>query len=168
MAVVLDTTISGTSSNGYLPVSEYVQYHENRGLDLSSVDINVIKTRIIKGTQYLDAEYTPLSGTKAVTGQSLNFPRSGATDKDGQAQPDDSIINPVKFAVCELGEYSSTGSLYPEEGRNVKRKKMDGLGEFEYQENASKKARNFPFVDSILDGIAQRNSSSVINLFRTT
>lgn len=160
MAIIFDTTVSGSDSNAYPTVIEYSQYWENRGIDVSCFTDAELQIRIINATDYFEQNYVPVSGLKAVSGQSLNYPVSGGFYKDGSAQPDDEIIPQVKNAVCELGEYFKKGALQPEEGRNKKSQKFEGLGEIVYQDNTSNTARKFPKVDRILDGIAKREGAS--------
>ena len=156
MAIVFDSTVSGTNANSYAPIADYNQYRENQGLSVLATD--AAQVALIKSTAWLDAQYRDRWNTQtvAVDGQALHWPQDGAKDYAGNELADDAIPSQVLQAVYEYAiRAENQSTLDPATATNVKVEKMEGLGEFEYF-NPSQQGSlpdGFAFIDQILTGL---------------
>ncbi len=108
-------------------------------------------------TRYLDMLYEPrFTGIRAVSGQDLAWPRSGATDPDGYAFDATTAPQCVQdaCAVAAVLEVTTTNGLYPDpsDTSQVARKKVK-VGPVEQDITyigAQDTNKTFPIVDRIL------------------
>ena len=90
------------SSDSYVTLEAADLYHANRGnTDWTGTDAE--KARMLRrGTQYMDNRYLARwKGTKATSGQALQWPRDSMTDEDGNGIDSDTIPQRIKDACCE-------------------------------------------------------------------
>jgi hypothetical protein len=121
MAVVLDATVGGATSNSYETIEEAQAYYDTRtpvaGWD-NAADQAIL---LMMGTRVLEAMSRPMkslvtkdgqalyyitrrtwTGQPATTTQKLAWPRTGMYDANGNAIPDDVIPQDLKDALAEL------------------------------------------------------------------
>lgn len=105
MALTLDVTVGGVSSNSYLSVAEADTYHEGRlfSTDWTSATAETKKAALVWATRLLDAGFV-WDGvvTDISTPQALNWPRGGMVDREGRTIDDNVIPNQIKNATAEL------------------------------------------------------------------
>jgi len=103
MAATIDATVGGAASNSYSTVADADTYFETR-LNASAWETDATaddKVRaLIQATFRLDQE--DYQGDKVATGQALEWPRVGATDRDGHEFDGAAIPEIVKRATYEL------------------------------------------------------------------
>jgi hypothetical protein len=100
--LTVETGSSSASGDSYATIEAADQYHVNRGnTDWTGTDAE--KARMLRrGTQYLDNRYLGRwKGTKATSGQALQWPRDSMTDEDGNGIDSDAIPQKIIDACCE-------------------------------------------------------------------
>jgi len=122
---------------------------------------------LIRGSQYIDSKYRKkftsgrwmslFPGTKTGgRGQALEWPRTGATDYDGNPIPDDEVPVEVEYATYEaaIRELSSPGSLSPDyvPSKLVKRQKVDVIEREFFEPGELGSAPSTPVV-SVIDNL---------------
>ena len=104
MAIVIDATAAGASSNSYTTLADAETYFESRlhksdWTSASDADKNIA---IVWATRLLD-ELIDWEGYIYTTTQALRWPRSGVTDSDGELLDKDTIPQFLVNAVSEYG-----------------------------------------------------------------
>jgi hypothetical protein len=103
MAVILDTTVGGTSSNAYCTLAEAETYMESRlhkDAWTSAVDADK-NAAIVWATRILDEELE-WDGSVYSSAQALRWPRIGAYTRDGYAISSSTIPQFLKNATAEF------------------------------------------------------------------
>jgi len=111
MALVIDATSAGTSSNSYITLADAEIYFESRlnitewtaATDDEKNRALVTATRIIDQNSFVGYRYT--------TTQALKFPRTGVPDYDSVVFVDGVIPEPIKDAQCEIALAALTSDL---------------------------------------------------------
>ena len=102
MAITLDVTVGGASSDSYASYAEAVAYVAKRlntdNWDDASADERA--QALIMATRRLDQEQW--TSEKASSAQALKWPRWDAADEDGNSVGSDTIPQAIKDAQCEL------------------------------------------------------------------
>lgn len=155
----------------YGTLSDANTYHSDRG-NTGWAGSDADKTAaLIRASEYIDGRYRYQAGgcwrsmfRGRKTGgraQSAEWPRTGATDSEGNAIPDDEVPSEVERATYEaaLRELESPGSLSPDyvASQQIVREKVDVI-EVQYASATSSGAAtpNRPhvtIVDDILSGL---------------
>jgi hypothetical protein len=93
---------ASASADTYRSLEAADLYHVNRGnTDWSGTDAERSR-KLRRGTTYMDNRYLGRwKGTKATSGQALQWPRSGVTDEDGNVISSDAIPQKILDACCE-------------------------------------------------------------------
>ena len=141
MAITLDATLSGSSSNSYLTMETALQIAANMpgGAEWSAIDEELRNLSLIQATRWL--ETLNYKGDRCKASQRLKWPRSGAVC-DGVTS--DCLGIPYRVQEAEVAlaiQYNSKPNLFPGNGGGgtaptgtyVKRQKLDVL-EIEYDE----------------------------------
>jgi hypothetical protein len=112
---------------------------------------------LITGTRYVMAQYRGQWPGQRTYGrdQALDWPRTGASDAEGEAIDDEDIPVEVMQAVCEAAvrEGATAGYLFPDDtGAPVK---MQQVGQLKIEYDTSKRHARpvIPAIDSILSGL---------------
>lgn len=149
MFIVEDGTgVVGATS--YCSEDDFDNYTEDRNY---TVTVGDTETALVRATQVLDAIYRRrYPGTRTFgRGQSLEWPRTDATDVNDVALDIDEIPEEIIAATCELAlrELASPGSTMPdlERGGDIRRLAAGSVS-IEYGASASVKT-----VFSLIDGI---------------
>ena len=141
MAVTLDATLGGATSNSYVDMTSALAIAENipGGGDWSALDEEVRNLSLIVATRWL--ETLSYAGDRCQSTQRLKWPRSGASC-DGLASDCSSIPYRIQEAEVTLAiKYSTDPGLFPGSGSGggasagtyVKRQKLGSL-EVEYDQ----------------------------------
>ena len=159
--IIIEDGTGVAGANSYASVETADSYHSARGNSTwteASTSPDQGKTAaLIRATQSLDAIYrSRFPGTKTNgRDQTLEWPRTDATDAEDEVIDDEEIPTEVIHALCELAlrELVEAGSTTPdlERGGAIKRLKA-GSVEIEYGSNASLNT-TFQTVDGILAGL---------------
>ncbi|MCK5603030.1 hypothetical protein KAR91_14195 [Candidatus Pacearchaeota archaeon] len=106
MAVSVDTTIGGASSNSYVSVADAGTYLESvlgtTLWDAASADNKA--AAVVWATRLIDSYFT-WEGIKIDIDQALDWPRYGAYDKNGYSILNDALPVMLPKAVTELARY---------------------------------------------------------------
>jgi hypothetical protein len=165
--VVEDGT--GTNSpkaDSYNSLDEIQAYADDHGLTFATSPTEPAEAAARRAAVWLDATYRDrLPGTRTNgRQQGLAWPRTGATDIDGNEIADDEIPAEWKAAHAEatIKELASPGTLSPdlERGGDIKRMKA-GSVEIEYKDGAPA-TTIFSAIDSILSGLIVTKKSSTV------
>ncbi len=154
MAFIVEDGTIVEDANSYVTEAEFDYYCDSLGKDPDDGDV---EQALVRGTQAIDARYRArYPGTRAEgRDQSLEWPRTEATDINGFDIDEDEIPQEVKDAVCEaaLRELTEPGSMLPdlERGGNIKRLKA-GSVEVEYGAGATATTK-YTAIDGILSSL---------------
>lgn len=105
MAIIFDTTVGGTSSTSYVTVAEFNEYVEklvNTDNIPKSSQTTLIKKLLIAATEAVDVEVSNSGGSVTDSTQRLEYPRTGITNRRGNAIADDVLPQELKDAVSEM------------------------------------------------------------------
>jgi len=151
MSFVLEDGTGLADATSYASEDDFDTYTEDRGY---TVTVGDTEAALIRATQILDATYRrefPGSRTNG-RAQALEWPRTGATDFNGDDIDEDEVPIEIIEATCELAlrELASPGSTMPDldRGGTVHRVRA-GSVEVEYGANASA-TTTFQLIDGIL------------------
>jgi hypothetical protein len=149
MAITLDATLSGSSSNSYLTMETALQIAANMpgGGEWSAADEELRNLSLIQATRWL--ETLDYKGDRCKASQRLKWPRNGAVC-DGVTS--DCLGIPYRVQEAEVAlaiQYNSKPNLFPGNGSGgsaptgtyVKRQKLDVL-EIEYDEFSNPESRS--------------------------
>lgn len=164
MALIVEDGEGVDGANSYLSKADFQTYAGARGLAYDGKTDEEIEAALIRGTSWLDSTYrarwpgTRLNGRA----QPLVWPRSNATDADGEEIAEDEIPQEVLDATAEAAfrELIEAGSLSPdmERGGDIRRLKA-GSVEIEYATTAAA-GTTFSTIDGILSGLFATGSSA--------
>jgi hypothetical protein len=127
MALVLDSTIAGTSANSYSTRAEADTYHDAHLFSDTWKSAEAWKkdAALIWATRLLDEQVT-WYGAKQSVDQALQWPRIGVLTKAGDAYFDnDEIPKFLKDATAELARYLISEDRTAERGYGIKKVKAD-------------------------------------------
>lgn len=161
MAFTVEDGTGIEGANSYVSENDLGTYTDDRGVTLASGDA---EAALIRATASIDAIYRSRFPGWRTNGRSqgLEWPRSGASDAEGNEIAEDEIPVEIVNAVCEFAvrELTTPGSTAPdlERGGNIRRMKA-GSVEIEYGGNATANTV-FQIVDGILAGLLGGNSTS--------
>lgn len=128
-------------SNSYVTADYAATYHSDRGNDWQGGD-----ALLVRATDYIDRQFGDrFLGFRTDPEQSLEWPRK-AVPKNGyqysSTYPSDSIPDALKQAVCDIALALSQDMPETPESA-VKRKKLDGVGEYEYFEPSTQETSGY-------------------------
>ena len=154
MAFVVEDGTGVAGATSYASEDDFDTYVEDRNY---TVTVGDTETALVRATQVLDATYRKrFPGTRTNgRSQSLEWPRSGATDDADNTIADDEIPHEIIDATCELAlrELASPGSTMPDIDRGGQAKRLRaGSVEIDYGANATPYAV-FSLIDGILEGL---------------
>jgi len=127
MAVTIDATVSGASSNSYCTLAEAETYHENKLFSTvwhaaTEQDKNAA---LVWAARLLD-ELIQWTGTIASTTQAMRWPRSGAVNQDDLSIADSVVPDFLKDAQAEFAQWLITSDRTKED--KAKGYKEIGIG----------------------------------------
>lgn len=128
MAFTLETGAGVTGANSLASVAQADDYWEDR---VSTVNWGAKPTaekqkRLVAATDYVVRRYR-LSGTKKTYAQGLPIPRTGWTERDGPAIPDDVVPPQIIQAVCYLAGVTATLAPILDRGGRVQSESVAGI-----------------------------------------
>jgi len=127
MALTLDATVGGTSSNSYTTAAEGDSYHEARlfSTGWTGASTATKEAALVWASRMLDYSFD-WTGSKYTIEQALRWPRYSALDRDGQLFDSNEIPAELKDAVSELARLLIAGDRGAESGtEGLKRLKVD-------------------------------------------
>ena len=102
MAFVLETGAGLTNSNAYISVTFFKEFHSDRGRSIGEFSATEISAAIIRATDYIDKRFgKKFKGSKANSGQSLEWPRSDVWDNSGDRVDSDELPKQLLNATAE-------------------------------------------------------------------
>ncbi len=152
--MILEDGSGVEGANSYVSEDTFTTYCDDRGITPADGDI---EPALVRATTAIDAMYGSRFPGSKTNGrdQALLWPRTGATDADGEEIADDEIPVEIMNAVFEAAvrELTSPGSMQPdlERGGSIKRLKA-GSVEVEYGANAIA-GTAYTIIDGILAGL---------------
>ncbi len=158
------------NANSYCDETDANAYFELRGntawTGISSSPDQGKPAALIRATAAIDATYRSRFGGTKTGGraQSLQWPRSGAYDAEGELIASDEIPQEVIDATCEaaLRELAEPGSMMPDiAAGGVEKRIKAGSVEIERFGNAPA-AATFSIIDGILSGLIGSATASFI------
>lgn len=127
MALILDATVGGASSNSYTTAAEGDSYHEGRLFvtDWTDASAATKDAGLVWATRVLDYSFE-WAGDPFTLEQALRWPRFAALDRDGQLFDSNELPQELKDAVSELARLLIAGDRSVETGtEGLKRLKVD-------------------------------------------
>ena len=117
MAIVVDATVGGASSNAYIDVAtadQIMEYRQTTFANWTALSDDQKGAALISASQMFDS--LNWKGVRTAETQALRWPRSGAYDLDGYALADDSIPGDVQealadyaYTVSQSDQFQATG-----------------------------------------------------------
>lgn len=115
MAITLDATVGGASSNAYIDRTAADSILEENGrTDWAALTDAVKDAALIAATREL--EKYKYKGDKTSETQALRWPRDGLYDRDGDEVASDAIPNELQYAVAELAYLFQSSNRFAEVG----------------------------------------------------
>lgn len=157
MTIIVEGGTGVADANSYVSMDDCATYCDARGYTFSTGITEAKEAALIRARTSLDTTYRSRYPGYRTNGrdQELEWPRTEATDADGEEIAGDEIPQEIIDAQCEFAvrELAEAGSTMPdlERGGNVKRLKA-GSVEVEYGGNATA-TTTFTIVDGILSGL---------------
>lgn len=153
----------------YGTLTEADAYHAARGrADWTDGNADAREAALVRGSDYVDQRYTATGCATTFPGrraggraQEREWPRTGATDREGNAIPDDSVPPEVVRAAYEAAyrEFLAPGSLSPDyvPAENVTREKVGPI-DITYGDSSGGQPNRpvVPVIDEILAGLLFR------------
>lgn len=117
MALIVEDGTYKVDANSYAPTVDADAYFAARGID-AWADVENKDAMMVRGCQYLDANYgSRFPGIPTTSTQALQWPRTGAVDRDGREAAVNAIPAEIKYAQFELALRASQGDLDPDQDR---------------------------------------------------
>lgn len=152
MFIVEDGT-GMVDANAYVDTSWSDAYFMARGNSSWAAAPTAAKeTALVQATDYLDVVYD-FPGRKLTSAQALEWPRSGATTKDGMSL--EGIPTIIKKVASELAVRALSGTLMQDLDKVgfIKRERIEGAVEIEYGGDGVYPAQVFTYIDKLLASI---------------
>lgn len=125
MALIVEDGTIVENANSYITLEYFKEYWALRGNNLDTkTDTNLVAS-IIRGTQYVDSNFSFL-GNQKEEGQELTFPRINLVSREGFLIT--GIPTGLKKACCEAGLLESNGTVLLESKDNGVRKSSVTVG----------------------------------------
>ncbi len=154
------TTEDGSAradAESLLSVADALTYHANRGNAAWALLSTAAQEQALrKATDYIQGVYgLRWGGYRVSQTQALDWPRYQVVRRDVLAShvvqywPSNEVPAGVKRACAELALRASAGDLNPDNSQAIKRKRVEGAVEIEYQDYSTS-APSYPAIDSAL------------------
>ena len=122
MALTVEDGTAKTDADSYSETADAQTYYTDMGYTDTPSDATMRR-----GSRWLDAYFmVRLKGTKATSGQSMQWPRSGVTDEDGNLVSSDSVPAEWVQAAQEMGRKVTT-TMTVSEGKSIRRVKAGSV-----------------------------------------
>lgn len=166
MDFVVETGAGLSDATSYVTAEFVIEYAVATGATVPGGDP---AAAAVAGTLWLDGHYgARYPGTRKLgRAQGLGWPRTGATDRDGEQVADDAVPAEVMraTAAAALREMAAPGSLAPDVagGGAIRRERkrlatMEEETEFAVSDGAGTPGPRFPEIEGILAGILTTGS----------
>lgn len=135
MALIIEDGTGVANANSYVSLVDARAWAALRGVSLPAVDADA-EVALMKAMDFIEALRLRFSGSKTLSTQSLQWPRTGAT-LDGVALDDDAMPSELRSAQVQLAIDSTSVDLQPTgTGQEVLREKIDVI-EVQYAERGA-------------------------------
>jgi hypothetical protein len=117
MAITVDATVGGTTSNSYIDVAaadQIMEYRQTTFATWSALSADQKGAALISASQMFDS--IKWKGVRTAETQALRWPRSGVYDQDGYAIDDDVIPADVAEALADYAYTVSQGDQFQATG----------------------------------------------------
>lgn len=170
MALTVEDGTVVTGAESYVSVADAAAYASARGLTFTSSPAEDAEEALRRATQWIDAAYgSRFTGTRTSgRSQPLQWPRSDATDAEGEEIASDEIPVEIINATIEaaIREQASPGILTPDMERSGAIKSVKaGSVAIEYGAGATA-ATLFTKIDVVLAGLLRSSSPFVAQAVR--
>ena len=166
MALTLDATVGGASSNAYATVAEADSYHDARlhKSDWTSASTATKEAAIVWATEILDRAME-WEGWAAEVTQKLRWPRTGTWDREGNSYLATELPEPLKNATAELARLLIASDRYADaDTAGFKRLKV---GDIELDIDKADRIDEIPLsVREMLSHIGTKQAKSMVDLVR--
>lgn len=160
MTLIVEDGTGVANANTYATRAEVSAFAALRGATLPTSNA-AIDQLLVKAADYTEAFRTRYQGTKVSGTQALQFPRVGVY-VDGFLVGSTTIPDDLKNAQMQAAVEYNTVDLLPNQGKNIKKKKVDVI-ETEYQDgDGSITAPTFPKVDQYLDALFAGTAGAIM------
>ena len=151
MALIVEDGSMVAGAESYASVTYANNYFISMGNEAwGDLDVSAKEQALRKATQYMQNEYFSMwQGVKRVYSQALDWPRDNVIIAGSDSYyPNNIIPNEVKNSCCLLALKASSGAIYADKERAIKREKVDVL-ETEYFESDSTQ-KEYREIDAML------------------
>lgn len=175
MALIVEDGSGLANAESYVSVSDAVAYASARGLTFTASPAAPAEAALRRATEWLDGTYRNRFPGYRTNGraQALEWPRTGACDREGNEIASDEIPVEIIHATIEAAvrELASAGSLSPDivPGKVKKRVRVEGAVEVEYAVGSGSAYEQRPVVaviDAILSSLLGQTSPYVARAVR--
>ncbi len=157
MALITEDGTAKADAESLASVAFADTHHANRGNTAWAALTTAAKEAALrKATDHIGAVYGQRwAGCRVTDDQALDWPRYDVPKRDGAYSQvpgyyvSDQVPAAVQRACVELALRTSAGDLAPDQGQAVKRKRVEGAVEVEYQDFSSAAPR-YPAIDGLL------------------
>jgi hypothetical protein len=160
MALVVETGAGAPDAESYGSVADCAAYALARGLAFPASPAPAAEAALRRGTAGIDGRYRSRFSGRRRNGraQALEWPRTGATDADGQPLPVDEIPVEIVHATFEaaIRELAKPGALAPDLTPAIRTKRVKAGSvetETEYVGGGFNSATTFSVIEGILSGL---------------
>jgi hypothetical protein len=170
MALVVEDGTGLSTAESYVSVADAATYASNHGLTFAASPEAAAEQALRRATQWLDATYgSQFPGTRTNgRSQALQWPRTDATDVEGEEIASDEIPVEIINATIEaaIRELATPGTLTPDlkRGGSIKRVKA-GSVEVEYGAGATAMTL-FTKIDAVLSSLIEKRSPYSVRAVR--
>jgi hypothetical protein len=143
MALTIEDGSAKADADSYSEVADAQTYYTNMGYSDTPTEATMRR-----GSRWIDANFQArLKGTRATSGQSMQLPRDGMTDEDGNLISSDTVPTRWIYAMYEVARSVSV-SMTVEESKSIRRVKA-GSVEVEFA-TAQDEAATLAYVNDLV------------------
>ena len=161
MALIVEDGTGKSNAESYISVADADTYHSNLGnTSWAALETGPKEILLRKATNYMIQVYRDLwNGLRSVSGQALDWPRSGVVVDDFVAIDIDEMPNEILNACAELALKSNASELLADKTRGVKRKKIGPLDTT--FDTSSPEGKRYSSVDAMLNPYIRFSKNSI-------
>lgn len=157
MALITEDGTGKADAESLISVADADTHHTGRGNTAWTALTTANKEAALrKATDYIQGVYgLRWGGYRVSQTQALDWPRYQVVRRDVLAShlvqywPSNEVPAGVKRACAELALRASAGDLNPDNSQAIKRKRVEGAVEIEYQDHSSA-SPSYPAIDAVL------------------
>jgi len=159
MAFIVEDGTGLATANSYVSVAYADDFHSDRGnTSWASATTATQQAALIKATDYVESNYTIITGSVLVSTQALQWPRIMAIDRNGFILDSASVPRVVKDAACILALVVADGTDINAPIERTTKREQAGPVEVEYTDNAAARTI-YAEVNGLLRGLVSSSSN---------